>query len=101
MDSDSMRTFLARAVVASLALVVTWGLLRGAWVAAAPILVVYLGVIFAIGLRGAADWLVAKTPLGPRVALGIVLLLTFGLPVGVGVLLAPSFQKQMVEAERE
>ena len=67
------------------------------WRAGEVLLVAFAGVILALSLRGASDWLAARLPLGPRPAVGLVALTVVGVFVGVGWLLADELANQLDE----
>lgn len=100
-EATPLQRFATRAVIASLALVTVYALAKATWMVVSTLLVLYLAVIVAIGLRGSAEAIARRTPLGVGPALGLVVLLCAGVPVGAGFLLGPQLSEQVVEAEEQ
>lgn len=61
------------------------------------LLLLFLCVLLALGLRGIVDWLAAHTPLSEKVALALVTLGLIALIVGFGVLVGPRLVEQFNE----
>ncbi|MEQ1507115.1 MAG: AI-2E family transporter [Myxococcota bacterium] len=93
--------FIARAAVASVALVAVYAVARGAWVVIDTLLLAYIAIIAAIGLRAAAVWLAQRTPLGVGPALSVVIVALVAAPVIGGVAIAPKLTEQVREAEAQ
>lgn len=69
--------------------------------AAEIVLLVYVGVLFAVGLRGGGRKLAGWTGFSPRVAMAVFLLALAGLAVGAVMLLTPHVKAQFADiAER-
>lgn len=45
------------------------------WLLHNELLLVFLAVLLAVSLRGASDWIAARLPLGPRIAMAIIMLI--------------------------
>jgi len=59
------------------------------------LLLLFLCILIAAGLRGAGDWFARYTPLSKRVSLGIVTLLFIALIAGAGFIIGPSLASQL------
>ncbi|MFU8803499.1 MAG: AI-2E family transporter, partial [Bradymonadaceae bacterium] len=59
------------------------------------LLFVFLGVLLAVFLRGIAQWITDKTPLGIRLSLALVFILALGSTVGLGWLMIPPLVEQI------
>lgn len=64
------------------------------------VLLGFAAVVLAVFLRGAADWVAARTRLSPGLALAAVLVALFGLSLGFVALLVPAVEEQLADLSR-
>jgi predicted PurR-regulated permease PerM len=64
------------------------------WYVGDVLLVIFAGVLFAVILRAAAEWLERKTPIGPRASYALVMLTAAALIAGTGWGLGPRVVNQ-------
>lgn len=100
-ESTSLHRFTTRAVIAAVALVTVYALARAAWLVASTLLVLYLAVIVGVGLRGAANAIARRTPLGVGPALALVVLVVFGAPLGAAGVFGAQISDQLSEAKEQ
>jgi predicted PurR-regulated permease PerM len=98
-ERRDLAAFGVRAVIAAVVLVVVHGLAVATWMVISTLMVLYLAVIVAIGLRGCAQAIARRTPLGVGPALAVVVLFLVAMPIGASVLLGPELVEQAALAE--
>lgn len=93
-------SFARRVAVGTAIVVLVWALSQALWIIIDPLLLVFLAVVFAIGLRGAALWIHRKTGLPTVAALVAVVLAVYVAPITGAVVLVTQADEQ-VEKLRE
>jgi len=95
-----MIRFAQQALIAALLLVAVYGAAKIAAQALQALLLLFIAILVAIALRGAATFLAARTKLRVGRAFALVLLVVFGLPIGLGIGFAPYLGEQVQEIRR-
>jgi predicted PurR-regulated permease PerM len=90
-----------KAALGAACVLLVYAALRASWLLVNQLLLVFLAVVVAIGLRAAARWLSARTGVSTRIALAITVLAVYGLPVAGAALLAPHAREQGEQLEAE
>jgi predicted PurR-regulated permease PerM len=86
------------AAIVSVVLVAVYGVARAAWFVVDMVLVLYIAVIFAVGLRGLSSRVAAKLPMSRKVALAGITAVVLGAPVLLGLVLWPELRHQFDQA---
>jgi predicted PurR-regulated permease PerM len=97
----SPRQWAVRALIFSALLVALYAFAKAAWIVVNALLLGFAAVVVGIGLRGAGRFIASKTGWAPWVGVALVGVLLMGVPIGVGVAMAPPLMNQWEQAKAE